>query len=156
MAHLVIDQSGKITAASESAFPASVVEFYRQQGYTIETGAYEQGYDGQLYRAGEAPQKSLEEQEAEAKAALQAEFTNAVQERLDTFAQTRGYDGIMSASSYATSTDPIFKAEGERAVALRDATWRACYNLLNEVLSGNRSVPTLEEVFAELPELTWE
>ena len=70
MAHLVINQSGKIIAASESAYPASVVEFYQQQGCTIENAPYERGYDGQLYRAGEAPQKTpeqLAQEEADAR-----------------------------------------------------------------------------------------
>ena len=111
--------------------------------------------DGVWYDADKAPTITPEQQAAKEQAAIQAEFTQAIQERLDSFAQTRGYDGIMSAASYATSTDPIFRAEGEQAVALRDATWRACYSLLADVLAGNRETPTLEEVVAELPALTW-
>lgn len=156
MAHLVIDQSGKVIAASEAPYPASVVEFYQQQGCTVTTGAYERGYDGQLYRAGEAPQKSPEEQQAEAQAAMQAEFTDAIQQRLDAFAQERGYDNIMSACSYFGSANPRFKAEADRAIALRDATWAKCYEILDDVLAGKRPIPTEEELFAELPKLEWE
>lgn len=107
---------------------------------------------GALLEKPAAPEPTPEEQQE----AMKKQLTDAVQARLDAFAQTRGYDGIMSAASYATSTDAVFKAEGERAVALRDATWRQCYTIMADVLAGNRQVPTAEELFAELPVLSWE
>lgn len=82
-------------------------------------------------------------------------FTRAVQERLDAFARTRNYDGIMSAATYATSTVPKFKAEGQYAVEARDLTWAKGYAILADVLSGARPIPTIEEVIAELPPLAW-
>jgi hypothetical protein len=78
-----------------------------------------------------------------------------VQDRLDTFCRTRGYDGILSACTYASSTVPKFKAEGTYAVQARDSHWNACYLILAEVQAGAREVPTLEEVLAELPALVW-
>ena len=102
------------------------------------------------------PPAAPEPTEEERQAAMQAEFTSAVQRRLDAFAQERGYDGIMSACTYATSTVERFRQEGERAVILRDNTWAACYAILADVLAGERPVPTLEELVAELPVLTWE
>ena len=102
------------------------------------------------------PPAAPEPTEEERQAAMQAEFTSAVQRRLDAFAQERGYDGIMSACTYATSTVERFRQEGERAVMLRDNTWAACYAILAEVLAGERPVPTLDELVAELPALTWE
>ena len=44
--------------------------------------------------------------------AAQARFTAAIQSHLDAWAQTRNYDGIMSACTYATSTVEKFRAEG--------------------------------------------
>lgn len=84
-----------------------------------------------------------------------AGFTAAVQQRLDDFAMTRGYDGILSAATYATSTVPTFATEGQYAVQVRDATWAKCYEILAEVEAGTRPVPTLEELTAELPVMTW-
>jgi hypothetical protein len=84
-----------------------------------------------------------------------AEFTARVQERLDAFARTRGYDGILSACTYATSTNPKFAAEGQYCVQARDATWAKCYEILNAVQFGDRQVPTWEELEAELPHLEW-
>ena len=61
----------------------------------------------------------------------------------------------MSAATYATSTVPKFKAEGQYAVEARDATWAKCYEVLAAVKSGSRPMPTLKELLAELPVLTW-
>jgi hypothetical protein len=87
--------------------------------------------------------------------ALLAAITSAIQTRLDDFAQTRNYDGILSAASYATSTNPKFAAEGQYAVEARDATWAKAYEILAEVEVGERPMPTLEEVLAELPVPAW-
>lgn len=86
---------------------------------------------------------------------LQNQFTDAIQTRLDEFARTRNYDDILSAATYATSAIPKFKAEGQYAVEARDATWTKGYEILGEVQVGQRPMPTLEEVFAELPSLAW-
>ena len=86
---------------------------------------------------------------------LQADFTTAIQAHLDRFAQTRNYDNIMSAATYATSIVPKFRAEGQYAVEARDLTWAKGYELLDAVLSGSRPMPDLEEVIAELPALAW-
>ena len=86
---------------------------------------------------------------------LQAAFTATIQAHLDTFARTRNYDGILSAATYATSTVPKFQAEGQYAVEARDATWAKAYAILDEVMSGQRPMPSLAEVLAELPALSW-
>lgn len=79
-----------------------------------------------------------------------------VQKRLDDFAADKGYDGILSAASYATSQIPTFAAEGQRAVYIRDLCWMALYAYLNEVQSGTAPVPRLRhEIEDRLPELTW-
>ena len=84
-----------------------------------------------------------------------AQYTAAVQKHLDDFAKARGYDGILSAATYAASTVPKFAAEGQYAVEARDATWAKCYEILAAVEAGSRLIPTLDELLAELPVLTW-
>jgi len=84
-----------------------------------------------------------------------AQYDAAVQQRLDDFAKTRNYTNIMSAATYATSTVPKFKAEGQYAVEARDATWAKCYEILAAAEGGTRPMPTMEELIAELPVLTW-
>ena len=82
-------------------------------------------------------------------------FIDLIQLRLDRFAQTRGYDGILSACSYAVSTATEFQSEGVFCVEKRDATWLTAYAILNDVTSGARPMPTWAEVEAELPDLEW-
>lgn len=88
---------------------------------------------------------------AEQISALQA----AVQARLDAFAQERYYDGILSACTYATSTVPNFKSDGQTCVNARDLTWGACFKVLGDVKAGKRQIPTEEELLAMLPALKW-
>ena len=135
-------KDGSIESSANHQFPGS-------QKVSFEVV---RGYDGKLYEKGKESVKTPEEVQAE----VQAEFTNTVQARLDAFAQTRGYDNIMSACSYFGSANPRFKAEADRAITLRDTTWARCYEILAEVLAGARETPTLEALFAELPVLTWE
>lgn len=86
---------------------------------------------------------------------ITAQYTVGVQQHLDTFARTRNYDGILSAATYATSQVAKFNAEGQYAVEARDATWAKCYEILAAVEAGTRPMPTLDELLAELPVLTW-
>jgi hypothetical protein len=104
-------------------------------------------WDGTAFVNPPPPPKTPEE--------IIAEFTAKVQARLDAFAKTRGYDGILSACTYATSTNPKFAAEGQYCVQARDATWATCYQILNAVQSNQRPVPTWNELEAELPVLQW-
>lgn len=87
---------------------------------------------------------------------LQRNFAAAIQQRLDAFAQTRNYDNILSACTYATSTVAKFKTEGQACVNLRDATWAAAYDILAKVQAGKRPMPTsIADIEAELPAAAW-
>jgi hypothetical protein len=115
--------------------------------------------DGVVY-AVEVVDKSEEELSAEEQIKLQKLQKNIIdstQARLDSFAQTRYYDGILSACTYATDPDPKFSTEGQRAVELRSSTWNTLYEILDEVQNGTRPIPSgYEEIEPELPPLTWE
>jgi hypothetical protein len=87
---------------------------------------------------------------------LQQTAAHAIQAKLDSFAQTRGYDNVMSACSYATSNVAKFKAEGQYCVEMRDATWVALYQIVNDVDNGILEMPAnFEEINAYLPILQW-
>jgi len=86
---------------------------------------------------------------------IQKEMTDAVQRHLDNTAKTRGYDGILSLASYATSTNPTSSAEGQAGVAWRDAVWAYCYQVLADVQANARTIPTEEALIAELPAMVW-
>ena len=92
---------------------------------------------------------------AKTKEQIIEEYQAAVQKRLDEFAQTRNYNGILSACTYATSLVARFKAEGQYCVNVRDTTWSKCYEILDAVNSNSRPLPTLEQLMSELPILSW-
>lgn len=110
------------------------------------------------------PDTKLSKEEVEANffslftnaAEVQAYLTKAVQDYMDRTVQTRNYDSIHTACTYANSTDPKFSAEGKACVVWRDGVWRTCYDIQNAILSGARTnIPTAEELIAELPKLEW-
>jgi len=104
-------------------------------------------WDGKAFTNPPPPPKTPEQ--------IKEEYIQKVQARLDDFARTRGYDGILSACTYATSTNPKFAAEGRYCVQARDATWAKCYEILGAVQFGRRPMPTWAELEAELPVLQW-
>lgn len=87
---------------------------------------------------------------------LATEVVASTQKRLDDFAKTRNYDGILSLCTYATSLNAKFKAEGQYGVEARDATWAKLYDMLAEVEFGTRPKPNgYSDVEPELPVLAW-
>ena len=82
-------------------------------------------------------------------------LTGVIQAHLDATAQQRNYDGILSLCSYATSSHAQFAAEGQAGVKWRDAVWKLGYQLLDEVKSGEREIPTDDELIAMLPPMEW-
>lgn len=87
---------------------------------------------------------------------IQKSIVDQTQARLDDFAKTRLYDGILSLATYATSTNAKFQAEGQYGVEARDATWAKLYEMLAEVEAGTRPMPeSFADVEPELPALEW-
>lgn len=84
-----------------------------------------------------------------------ARLTAAIQRHLDATAQVRGYDGILSLCTYATSNHTRFATEGRAGVEWRDSVWGTGFQLLDEVLAGAREIPTEGELIGLLPEIQW-
>lgn len=82
---------------------------------------------------------------------IKKQVIDYVQTQLDKKAQAKGYDSIISACTYVTSTVAKFAQEAQEFVNLRDTAWSVCYQLLNDVELGIRPVPTLAEVKTFLP-----
>ena len=72
------------------------------------------------------------------------QFEQAVQSHLDTTAQSKGYDSILSACSYAGYTNP-FQTEGQAFTEWRGNVWAYCYTQI-DIFTG-----TVEEFIATLP-----
>ncbi len=87
---------------------------------------------------------------------IQQEVIEATQLRLDTFAQTKGYDGILSLCTYALSSKLEFQSDGQYGMAIRDATWYRLHEILNEINTNQRPIPqSFSEIEPDLPALNW-
>lgn len=80
---------------------------------------------------------------------------HSVQSHLDDTVKTRGYDGILSACTYATSSFEKFRLDGQAAVEWRDAVWSMCYQVLADVQAGIKPMPTEDDLIALLPMIDW-
>jgi hypothetical protein len=87
-----------------------------------------------------------------------------VQKRLDRFAQTRGYDNIASAASYAngilsatpTAIELRIHSEGTYASTIRLTTWIALEVYDAQVIAGTLPAPTsIADIIPYLPALAW-
>lgn len=102
------------------------------------------------------PRDATPEEALVAQQALIDGIVADTQARLDAFARTRNYDGILSLCTYATSAVPKFQAEGQYGVDARDNTWAKLYEMLAEVEAGTRPIPSgYADIEGELPVLQW-
>ena len=77
-----------------------------------------------------------------------------VQLWLDEQARALGYDDIKSAVTYAEEPAvPQFQQEGQALRRLRSLAWARCYEILDAVQAGQRSIPTEAELLAEMEAL---
>ena len=82
--------------------------------------------------------------------AIKTLLTIAVQKHLDATAQLHGYDNIHTAALRAGYPGP-FHDEGVRYATWMDAVWTYAIQVLADVTSGARGVPTTVNLIAELP-----
>ena len=80
---------------------------------------------------------------------LQA-MESAIQEYIDSQAKNRGYDGIVSACSYAGYTNE-FQTEAVSLGVWRSAVWTKAYQVQADVEAVTIPMPTVDELIAMLP-----
>ena len=81
-------------------------------------------------------------------------FRSIIQGHLDEAAVQVGYDDIKTAVTYADEPSvPKFEAEGKALRAWRSIVWAYGYEQIAAVQSGERGLPTPEQLIAELPPL---
>ena len=122
---------------TQTSYPAEVT-----QDYVWQDGDYWLGWISDPEPLPPTPEQQMQQ--------LVAQFTEAVQVHLDSEAQAKGYDNIISACSYAGAPNP-FQAESIQFITWRGNVWAYCYAELAKVQSGERQVPVLEDFLNELP-----
>lgn len=80
-------------------------------------------------------------------------FMDKIQEHMDKKAKTYGFDNVVTASTYLDSKVERFRNDSRTLLDWRDSTWDKAYTILENVLSGKREIPTLDELLKELPQL---
>lgn len=145
---------GQIDTPEVSSYAPAPTPQYNPATHAVREAAPVGGV--QQWEVYSLPAEEVEANQAAADQALQQSIVDATQQRLDEFARTRNYDGILSACTYATSAVPKFAAEGQYAVQARDATWAALYQFMADVQAGTQPVPSgFEDVEPLLPVMAW-
>ncbi len=132
-------------------------QYFMQSGVEHKNGKWYTKYIlGPVFTDAEEQAAYIAQKTKERNEGIQSAIVDATQKRLDEFAQTRNYAGILSACTYATSTVPRFASDGQYCVESRDATWAKLYEILDEVTAGDRPMPCgYDDIKAELPVLEW-
>lgn len=95
------------------------------------------------------PEMSQEEKNIQ----IQDHFSQAIQTILDKEAQKFNYDNCLSVCSYVDTGVQKFDDEGKAFRAWRSAVWAKSYEILNAILAGKRTIPSEEDLLAEIPAL---
>lgn len=81
---------------------------------------------------------------------IKSEFNGAIEDHLNVTAQSFRYDNMMSARSYAGYTNP-FQTEAQSLAVWASNCWVKAGEIEAAVEAGDRDMPTIDEVLAELP-----
>jgi hypothetical protein len=148
ISYVTFDETGALTGA----FLQEIRPEHEANHIVVDEGAYD---NWTAYRANEARDGVELMPPAPPLPPEVPDYVAAVQGMLDAKARERRYDNILSACTYVTSTQPKFQAEGQACVAWRDAIWSRCYELMDQVSSGELSQPTVEDLLTMLPTMEW-
>ncbi len=72
---------------------------------------------------------------------------------LDSVANSYRYESIRTMATYDGDPNPKFDAEGKAAKAWRSACYTRSVEIIDEVLSGQREVPSEDELIALMPKI---
>jgi uncharacterized protein (UPF0297 family) len=78
-----------------------------------------------------------------------------VKTNLDTFAQQKGYDNILSVVSYINSSNTTYKNDANTAIHLRDETWTTLNEIINQIKANTIQVTSYSQIANSLPSLVW-
>jgi hypothetical protein len=92
--------------------------------------------------------------QAEAAERLRREYDDALTAHIDGVARARGYADRISCAARAGYVGP-YQVEGAAFGAWMDSCNAQAYEVLELVLAGERPLPTIDEMLAELPVMVW-
>lgn len=92
---------------------------------------------------------------AAAQVTTEADYARAIQAHIDATAQARGYADGDRLVGYVTSTIQQWAAEAAAFRDWRDGVWAYAIAEMAKVQGGTRPQPTVAELVAELPTMTW-
>lgn len=122
--------------------------------YNIATGAYIGCGNESTAPAGCEARTTPPEQAAKTNDEIIKELTLELEAHYDAKAQVRRYDNRITCALRAGYAGP-FQTEGQAFAVWMDACNAYGYQVMQDVLAELRSIPTAEELIAELPEMVW-
>lgn len=93
---------------------------------------------------------TVDQKAAEQQQQLLTMYSSAVQGMLDSKAQERQYDSMLTAVSYLDDPNPNYAAEATALKAHRSAVWTYALAALADVQAGERMAPTIEDFLGEV------
>jgi len=87
-------------------------------------------------------------------AALVREYEKAVQQLLDSTARSKGYDSIISMTSYVNSGNAKWAGEATAAITWRDACWNESLVQMGTYLATGK-LPSKGDFLAAMPTPVW-
>jgi hypothetical protein len=122
-------------------FPSGIAKEL-PEGVPVAEGAVELTHEQYLEATAETP------------AQIVARLEAAIDRHLDAVANSYRYESIRTMVTYAFSEDAKFGAEGRAAIKWRDACYNYGIQVIADVQAEQRTIPTEEELIAELPVIT--
>lgn len=86
---------------------------------------------------------------------LQKQVEAAIRELVEAKPLERGYDNLITLTSYTTSSNAQWKSEADAFIAWRDSVFAYAYQTLADVQAELIPLPSLEDFMAGVPTLTW-
>jgi hypothetical protein len=154
---IINDLGGDVVFEGPQATDGEFWQYSQQAGVEQKNGKWYTKYVlGPIFTDTEERDAYIALKTTERNTAIQNAIVEGVQKRLDDFAKTRNYYDILSAATYANSTNPTFAAEALYCVQKRDETWAKVYQIEKDIKDGKRSMPSgYADIEAELPSLSW-
>ena len=82
-------------------------------------------------------------------------YKMAVQQYLDSVAQSKGYDNTYTCLSYLNSTEEVWKQQANIFNSWRDQVWKDCHNYLNMYQDGKIKQIPVDQFISLLPKIQW-